>query len=65
MLQDDGMTEDEVETYKKTMLIQKCLQQVKEKGKKYEEARNSPDRYKKTKSKVRMNMKSQQKSRNN
>jgi len=38
---------------------------VKEKGKKYEEARNSPDRYKKTKSKVRMNMKSQQKSRNN
>jgi len=25
MLQDDGLTEDEVETYKKTMLIQKCL----------------------------------------
>ena len=60
----EGKSKDEIETYKKTLLIQKCLQQVKERGKMYEDRRHSPQRYKSIKSVVRGNLRSQQKSRN-
>jgi hypothetical protein len=46
------------------MLIQKCVGSVKERALIQEGIRNSPDRYKKIKSRVRMNMKSQKSCKN-
>ncbi len=53
----DGVTPEDVEEFKKTLLIQKSLAEVKRRALEYEEIRNSPERYRKVKSTVKRNLK--------
>jgi hypothetical protein len=59
------VTDQDVEHFKKTMLIKKSLEHVRMRAKEQEEIRNSPDRYRKIKSRVKMNMKVLKKSTRN
>ncbi len=61
---EDGITPEDVNDFKKTVLIQKSIDDVKQRAFEQEEIRTSPDRYRKIKSRIKMNMKSQRNSRN-
>jgi hypothetical protein len=61
----DGVTDQDVEHFKKSMLIKKSLEHVRMRAKEQHEIRNSPDRYRKIKSRVSMNMKVLKKSTRN
>jgi hypothetical protein len=62
---EEGVTDQDVEHFKKSMLIKKSLEHVRMRAKEQEEIRNSPDRYRKIKSRVKMNMKVLKKSTRN
>lgn len=52
------MTQEDVDDYKKMILIQKSIDEVKRHAKELEEIRKSPERYRKVKSRIRLNMRS-------
>jgi hypothetical protein len=64
LAREDGVTQEDVEDFKKVVLIQKSIGDVKQRALEQEEIRTSPDRYRKVKSRIKMNLKSQRNSRN-